>query len=414
MTILYRKNYVDKILNYSLGGFVTVLSGVRYSGKSTLLKQTYDTLKKRDIPSENLVFADILKESIDIKHNVDFLNNLFESLEAKKGDKYLFMDNIEYVEDWGRILHYFIKYNEDVHVYIAPNDSNNYTNKNISKMYKHEIQIFPFSFKEFLEYYQLNNNKKLQELTDMELFEEYQKFGGLPEVLDAEEYERKKHIIKWSYEGILFQATKELYHKRFARRLAKFLIERMGQDFSPKIFQKFVNDYSLGNFNIFNLSFELLRYYLSLIGNSELIECCGVSNLITNEVMFFDTRYYAPDPSFYFLCPYSKLNDIRVLESIIFVEFRRRDYSVVRGLLNKEEISFIHYDYNGDMTCIEVVKSLKDEKTRKEVFKKLDKVDDATKYVISMDEYDYSKDNIKHVNIIDFLKDENIITSRSD
>ena len=122
-----------------------------------------------------------------------------------KGSKYLFIDNIEFVENWGRILNQ-CKYKYDLNIYIAPVNSNYLTNKNIREItYLHKIEIFPFSFKEFLEYYELNYNNKFKTLSEIELFEEYQKYGGLPEVLESEDIKYKYQIIKWSYQDTLNQ-----------------------------------------------------------------------------------------------------------------------------------------------------------------------------------------------------------------
>lgn len=63
MTLLIREKYIEKILKYQNMGAITILKGVRYSGKSTILKQTYEELKNRGISQENIKFIDFVKEN---------------------------------------------------------------------------------------------------------------------------------------------------------------------------------------------------------------------------------------------------------------------------------------------------------------------------------------------------------------
>lgn len=206
MSLLIRKKYIEKILKYQNTGSIIALTGVRYSGKSTVLKQTYNELKKRNIPKKNIKFIDFRTWGYNLDDNWECLSNCIDSLSLDvKGSKYLFIDNIEFVENWGRILNR-CKYKYDLNIYIAPVNSNYLTNKNIREItYLHKIEIFPFSFKEFLEYYELNYNNKFKTLSEIELFEEYQKYGGLPEVLESEDIKYKYQIIKWSYQDTLNQ-----------------------------------------------------------------------------------------------------------------------------------------------------------------------------------------------------------------
>lgn len=264
-----------------------------------------------------------------------------------------------------------------------------------------------------MEYYELNYNNKFKSLSDIELFEEYQKYGGLPEVLESEDIKYKYQIIKWSYQDTLNQNIYKLYYKDFGKTLMKYLIETLGEEFHPRIFQKFVNHESGGYFHIFNLSYELLTYYLYMLSKTELIEVCGDIDLVNNDFVWQDHKYYVPDSSFYQLCPYSKLNSKEMLESLVFTEFLRRNFKVSRGVLDCDEITFVHNNFHKGRIFIQVEKTLSDETIRKNTFNKLNQFDGG-KYVISMDTADYSEKDITHVNIIDFLKDDKLITGNGD
>ena len=190
MSLLIRDRYIDKILEHRNMGAITVLTGIAYSGRSVLLKQAFDSLKaQEDIPQENIIFVDLIKMGSDREKNSRYLSDLIYSrINDLKGSKYLFIDNIEYADNWGRIL-YGCKNNYYLNVYIAPFNSNYLTNKDLLEIaYVHRVRILPFSFKEAIEYSKLNSKDNVGELSEMELFEEYQRYGGLPEVWESDKY----------------------------------------------------------------------------------------------------------------------------------------------------------------------------------------------------------------------------------
>lgn len=411
MSLLIRDRYIDKILEHRNMGAITVLTGIAYSGRSVLLKQAFDSLKaQEDIPQENIIFVDLIKMGSDREKNSRYLSDLIYSrINDLKGSKYLFIDNIEYADNWGRIL-YGCKNNYYLNVYIALFNSNYLTNKDLLEIaYVHRVRILPFSFKEAIEYSKLNSKDNVEELSDKELFEEYQRYGGLPEVWESDKYWYKEQIRIWSYQNTLYPSIYHLYHRKFAENLIKYLIGDIGNKFNKNIFQKFVNQDINYNMSIFNLSKELLSYYIEILKNIGLILPCGCIDLVTHKSKWGEDIFYLSDSSFYFHKYSHLLYSKEILESIIFTEFLRRDFPVSRGFLENEEITFVHND-SDEWIYIQVEISIADETLRSKVFDKLNHDENAVKYVLSMDTKDYSTWNIKHINIIDFLKNEDSIT----
>ena len=264
-----------------------------------------------------------------------------------KGDTYLFIDNIEYVKNWGSILKYSCKYQRHITVFVAVKNSNKYMNDDLREIlgYHCEIEVFPFSYKEYLEYYKINPNPKINNLNEKELFEEYQQYGGLPEVLETEDISYKYQIINWAYENTRNQNIYKLYFISFAKSLTKRLIETTGETFSTKIFQKFVNQDSWGQYDMFDLSYDLLLHYYSIITSMDIIKRCGNIDLVGDKFIMDEYKHYVSDPSFFALCRYSQINSKEMLESIIYMEFLRRNFNVARGIINNEEITFVHNNF---------------------------------------------------------------------
>lgn len=407
MTLLIRKNYINKIFKCSLSGAVYILTGMRYSGKSTILKQFYKELQKQEIPENNIKFIDLAKNH-DRDKNAQYLSELLDSLTRNSSEKqFLIIDNIEWAENWGHILYHRCKYQHHLYVYIAPKNSNYKTNDELGKVFGINIEIYPFSFNEFLEYNQLNNKEKIENTTEKELFKEYMNYGGIPEVVESENIERKRILIESNYKSEIATIYYETYFVYFVKRLIKYLIETSGEIFSHKLFQKFINKDARDYFGIYNLSRETLYNIISIINNMSLLQLCGV-NKPSNEHILENCCYYVSDPSFYNLCPFLSGDSDKKLQSIVFTEFSRRDFPLFMKEYGDTMITFFNQKNN---ICIEVVNTLKDKKTRNKIFNKLKQTKNAKKYVISTDETNYDMDDIKHVNIIEFLKDEEKITN---
>ena len=97
-----------------------------------------------------------------------------------------------------------------------------------------------------------------------------------------------------------------------------------------------------------------------------------------------------------------------ILENIIFLELIRRGYEKTIGNINQNDVDFVCKKRRNKI-YVQVSESLLDEKTRKREFKPLLMIpDNYPKYILTMDNYDFSQEGIKHMNIIDFLKNEDI------
>ena len=96
----------------------------------------------------------------------------------------------------------------------------------------------------------------------------------------------------------------------------------------------------------------------------------------------------------------------QILENIVYLELIRRKYKVTVGNIDNNEVDFICRRFNKTL-YIQVSESIIDENTRNREFKSLINIkDNHPKYILTLDNFDYSKDGIIHKNIIDFLKED--------
>lgn len=120
-------------------------------------------------------------------------------------------------------------------------------------------------------------------------------------------------------------------------------------------------------------------------------------------------KYYVVDIGFYNLLITDENKDrCFILENIIFLDLIRRGYEITIGNINQNDVDFVCKKRRNKI-YVQVSESLLDEKTRKREFKPLLMIqDNYLKYILTMDNYDFSQEGIKHMNIIDFLKNEDI------
>ena len=142
----------------------------------------------------------------------------------------------------------------------------------------------------------------------------------------------------------------------------------------------------------------------------EILETCPTIYITEDKQRWNDYRFYTTDPSYNHL-----ITDIqdpkKVLESIVFTELRRRKIPVSRAIIDEEEITFVHKNQDQN-TYIQVEHTIQDQNKRKTVYEKLRKTGNSAKYIISEDTQNYTHKDIQHVNIIDFLKNQKIITKQ--
>ena len=112
-------------------------------------------------------------------------------------------------------------------------------------------------------------------------------------------------------------------------------------------------------------------------------------------------KYYLLDPGFYYIFNYQASGGIgQLLENIVFLELKRRNYSISIGRIKDLEVDFVCRKAN-ETVYIQVSASILDENTREREMKSLLKIrDNYPKYVLTLDDFDLSYNGIKHLNIL--------------
>ena len=176
MKMIIRDNYLKKLIGAKDTEFIKVITGVRRSGKSTLLLMFKDYLINNGVKEENIIYINFESALYDdIKNYKDLYNYVKEKV--KKDMIYLLLDEVQNVESWERAINSF-KVDFKIDIYLT--GSNAYLlSSELSTLLSGryiEIKMYPLSFSEYL----IFNNYNNKDLDDK--FNEYLKYGGLPAI----------------------------------------------------------------------------------------------------------------------------------------------------------------------------------------------------------------------------------------
>ena len=374
--MIKRELYLNKIRQFIDLDFIKVITGVRRSGKSYLLKLIIDELIQRGINENNILLIDFeLPQYNHIKNREELDEIVLDFINSRKNNVYLLFDEIQNVKDWEISINSYYKLS-NTDVYVAGSNSN-LLNGSLATFLTGRyisIEMYPFSFNEFCEY---NGG-----LTDP--FDEYLKYGGFPL---AKEY---MTLLDDILASILLNDIFKRYEIRNVEllfRIINYLMENVGNVISPNLIYNHLKEDNL------KLTKNTVYAYLNYLAEAGFLLKLIKEDLATNKKINGVEKYYLIDHGFL------RTDKEKMLENIVYLELLRQGYKVTFGKIRDYEVDFI-CKKDGTMVYIQVSYLLSDEK-----FTPLLEIkDNYPKYVITMDKINMSRSGIKHLYVINFLR----------
>ncbi len=400
---IIRTFYTQKILKYlDNTGLIKVLIGQRRAGKSYIMKQIIATLLQKWIQEKNIVYinleVDFLKfkslEEVDLYiKNYKKDNNISERM-------YLFFDEIQELQWWEKLINgYRADENFDCDLYITGSNAGLLSSELSTFLAGRYInfEIYPFSYKEFLEYFEKKNSK--------ENFLEYMNFSGISELYKLPDKETQIDFLKSLKDSIILKDIVKRFKVKevwLLEQLFLFTISNISNLLSinaivRKLKANWVksNTVTLGN-------------YLVYLEQTYIIHSCERYDLQGKKILEGEKKYYLNDLWFhnYFLSSY----DIwwgKKLENLVFLHLKRLWYTVYTGTLWNLEIDFIA-EKGKEKLYIQVAYLITDEKVLQREFWNLLKINDNyPKIVLSLDDILIQDFHwIEHYNIFNWLKNK--------
>lgn len=330
---------------------ITIISGIRRSGKSTLLAQ----FSKKFNNFYYINFDDDRIADFTIK---DFqqLMIVFQKLYASK---IIFLDEIQNVQGWERFIRRI--YDEGYKIFITGSNAKLLSSElatHLTGRYV-KIELYPFSFKEFLQFKKVEYKKKTSAVKAeiLKYFDEYLKLGGFPDFLKYNDEEFLKRI----YNDILYKdllVRFKIKEVKAFKQLASFLFTNFTKEASYNSLKNtlgFKSSTSVKNYIDFMqesfLIFELYKYDFSL-----------KKQFVSDKKAYVIDNGLRNTVSFYFSEDLGKL-----LENLVFLELKRRGNEIYY-YKNKKECDFIIKNKSIIVQAIQVSKDMEPGKNRDREF----------------------------------------------
>ncbi|MEE1117214.1 ATP-binding protein [Methanosphaera sp.] len=406
--MIKRTKYIQDLHELKDTDFVKVFVGMRRTGKTYLMLSFIDEFKKMGVPEENIIYISLESPKYYDIINYKQLDEIIYSKTKDLSDKiYILIDEIQQVDSWEKSINgYRVSLNCDI--YITGSNSKLLSTELSTFLAGRYIQIpvYPFSFKEILKFYEekgIENNYE----NENHFFKQYMKYGGMPGLLDLDSSDKKEKALKDIYNSIIVDdilSRHNINKLDLFKRFLRFMINSTGQTFSKKSVINYLKN------EHYKIDYETLNNYTEYIQESLFVTRIRREDLIGKKELKTEDKYYLMDHGFHQALIDDNNKWIpRILETIVFNELLRRGYNIKIGKVGKKEVDFVCRKANKKL-YVQVCYLLASDETIEREFSPLLKIkDNYEKYVLSMDEFDFSMDGIKHMNIIKFLKSDSII-----
>ncbi len=408
--MIIRKKYIERLLEFKDSPIVKIITGLRRSGKSSILLTFMEELKKNGIPERNIIFFDF--ESLKFAAFRDYLSLYKEIISiSKQCDEnhkiYIFLDELQNVDGWEKAVASLMKdLNSDI--YITGSNSRLLSGEfatHLAGRYV-ETRIFPLTFKEFKDFFTATKNTRNtneEAKSDKELFLDYMKFGGLPGIHFMNKNENLiQQYLTDVYNSVILKDVIERNGIKSAEKLEstmRFLLENIGNIFSAKSIGAFVKSQfrTFGN--------DAIYEFLNALQNAFIIHKVSRYDIKGKQVLETLEKYYVADLGIRNAVIGFRQNDIGAfLENIVLMELLERGFKVFIGKKDALEIDFIA-EKNGSRTYIQVSYLLADSATTEREFRPLREINDNyEKLVLTLDDTpDFNDKGIQKRNIIGWL-----------
>lgn len=397
--MIYRPMYVDKIMRYVDTPFVKILTGVRRCGKSTILTMIMDELRKRNVAEDQLVSCRFDSMEYDGMSAKDMYNELKGRL-FNGGKTYLFLDEVQDIEGWEKVIN-TLSTDFDTDIYVTGSNSRMMSSEISTYLTGRYIsfQIFTLSFSEYLTF-----KSHYTEVTDIyaELVN-YIKLGGFP-ATHTNEYTQDEiyTVVRDIYNATVYTDIVKRNQIRKVdqlERVVKYVFANVGNTFSAKS----VSDYLKSEKR--SLDNETVYGYLEKLEKAYLLHRCSRYDIQGKEMLKTQEKFYLADTSLrYGVLGYNDDTVAASLENVVYLELRRRGYTVYVGKIDDGEIDFVATRQN-EKIYVQVTRSISSAKTEQREYCRLANIqDNYPKYVLRADEFVGGNYNgIKSMHVADFL-----------
>ena len=401
-----RDFYLEKIVPLVDKNIIKVFTGIRRCGKSYIMGMVRDLLVAHGVSANQIVEANFESKKIDFVKTADlafsYVKNQSESVGGKR--LYLLFDEVQELDGWEKFINALL-IDFDVDIYITGSNAKLLSGElatYIGGRYV-EIHVFPLSFSEYLGWQRMRGN----DMSIRKTFKRYVSEGGMPFIQDA----GIDGNVAMSYLSDVFGSVvvKDIAKRHKIRdidlleRILSYLMSEVGHTFSAASVKKYLRHENR------DVALETLYNYLKYAEEACLLIPLKRNDLVGKKLLTSQEKLYAADHGFReALFGNNEASVDRILENIVAVDLVRRGYAVSVGEVGAKEVDFVA-EKGKEKLYVQVAYLMPTEEIRQREFSSLMKIqDNYPKYVLSMDEVDFSREGIRHCPVDEFLLFDNL------
>lgn len=398
--LISRKNYIQQLEKLKNKHIIKVVTGLRRSGKSTLLAMFAKQIVASGVPSNRVQQYNLERPIFPEEYTWRDMYKDILSKTDKDNMNYIFLDEPQQIPEFERLIDaLYVETNIDLYV----TGSNAYfLSGEIATLLSGRyitIHILPFSFSEFVE------SQQDSTLDKQDLFNYYLYETSLPQgvLLRDQGADIQNRYIQDVYNTIVEKDIRQRYNIQNMRsfdNLSKYLMGNIGSAVSPNSISKAMKQDNQ------NIHHNTVEKYIEYLVNSYVFYQVNRFDIKGKQQLATKEKYYLVDIGFRNL----KLGKFHyqdvghILENIVYLELNRRGYQIWIGKIGEYEVDFIVRNMLNKFEYYQVTWSISDPRTAEREIRPLKAIDDNyPKYLISTDLITTEIDGIEHINIIDWL-----------
>ena len=398
--MIKRELYMKRIRPFIGSDLIKVITGIRRCGKSVMLELIKQELTESGITPDQFI-------------SINFENMCYSHLQTAKalhdeitmraaeiyGKIYLFFDEIQEVKDWEKCIN-SLRVTLDCDIYITGSNAKLLSGELATHLGGRYVEfvIYPFSFAEFMEIHHLiSPNEPTQKA-----FQKYLLTGGMPYLANLRYAdEPSKQYLHDLFNSVQLKDVVKRNKIRdvdLLERIITYVMANIGTTFSATSLAKFLRNEQR------TVAPETILNYIKYCCDAYLFYQVKREDLQGRQILASNEKYYIADHGIREAVFGGNTKNINlVLENVVYLELLRRGYKVTVGRIGDKEIDFV-CDKRGEKLYVQVAYLLASDETIVREFGSYDNIrDNYPKYVVSLDEFDMSRNGIKHRNIRDFL-----------
>ncbi len=395
--MIERKEYLEELKKWKDKDLIKVITGIRRCGKSTLFELYIDYLKNSGVEEDHIISLNLESPEYNFKDYLELYNYVNDKI-IDDEMYYIFLDEVQVVDKFEKAVDgLYIKKNVDEYI----TGSNAYLLSGelatlLSGRYI-ELKMFPLSFKEFADFYNVDGDEKL--------YLKYINNSSMPYALKLDSQDEIDKYLDSIFNTILIKdiaTRKNISDTGMLRSVTEFMFSSVGNILSIKKIADTLT--SSGR----SISVHTVESYLDALVDSFIFNKVSRYDIKGKQYLQSGEKYYATDVTMRYTLLGRKNIDLgHILENIVYLELIRRGYRVFIGKSGDKEVDFVAENSKG-ITYFQVAYTVRDEKTLERELKALESINDHyPKYILTMDvdpEVDYN--GIRKINVLDWLLDK--------